>query len=140
MNLLIESEIISDGMTFGAGKTDTAEVVIRLENVSVEYRAPREQIRSNDFSGPGRQQKRRGNNAVIRQHHQHTNHDRHAPCGDYRKRQQVGLALGVPDPAGAVEKPGYNAIAVRAEARRKCKAVVAGKARELLPALGVPDS
>jgi len=44
MSLLIESEIISEGAATGG--RDTAEVVIRLENVSVEYRAPREQIRS----------------------------------------------------------------------------------------------
>src|SRR5262245_43335913 len=46
MSLLIESEIIPDGAATSAGRPDTAEVVIRLENVSVEYRAPREQIRS----------------------------------------------------------------------------------------------
>ncbi len=46
MNLLIESEIISDDTTRGAGGNEDAEVVIRLENVTVEYRAPREQIRS----------------------------------------------------------------------------------------------
>jgi len=44
MSLLIESEIISDGAT--RNRCAAAEVVIRLENVSVEYHAPREQIRS----------------------------------------------------------------------------------------------
>jgi len=44
MSLLIESEIISDGAT--TNRCEAAEVVIRLENVSVEYHAPREQIRS----------------------------------------------------------------------------------------------
>lgn len=44
MSLLIESEIISDGVDRNRRNTD--EVVIRLENVSVEYHAPREQIRS----------------------------------------------------------------------------------------------
>ncbi len=44
MSLLIESEIIADAAA--ANARELAEVVIRLENVSVEYHAPREQIRS----------------------------------------------------------------------------------------------
>ena len=46
MSLLIESEIISDDATGATNRRDAADVVIRLENVSVEYHAPREQIRS----------------------------------------------------------------------------------------------
>lgn len=46
MSLLIESEIISDDEAAGAEERDAAEVVIRLEGATVEYRAPREQIRS----------------------------------------------------------------------------------------------
>ncbi|MGE0127982.1 MAG: ATP-binding cassette domain-containing protein [Blastocatellales bacterium] len=46
MSLLIESEIIPDSAAITAGKRDDTEVVIRLENVTVEYRVPREQIRS----------------------------------------------------------------------------------------------
>ncbi len=42
MSLLIESEISAPGATSG----EEAEVVIRLTGVSVEYRAPRERIRS----------------------------------------------------------------------------------------------
>jgi ABC-type polysaccharide/polyol phosphate transport system ATPase subunit/SAM-dependent methyltransferase len=46
MSLLIESEIRPADATAPGDKRDDAEVVIRLENVSVEYRAPREQIRT----------------------------------------------------------------------------------------------
>jgi ABC-type polysaccharide/polyol phosphate transport system ATPase subunit len=42
MSLLIESEISAAGATSG----EDAEVVVRLTDVSVEYRAPRERIRS----------------------------------------------------------------------------------------------
>ena len=44
MSLLIGSEITSNGVA--TNRRDPADVVIRLENVSVEYHAPREQIRS----------------------------------------------------------------------------------------------
>jgi ABC-type polysaccharide/polyol phosphate transport system ATPase subunit len=44
MSLLIESEVMTDGATLNRRVSD--EIVIRLENVSVEYHAPREQIRS----------------------------------------------------------------------------------------------
>ncbi len=46
MSLLIESEIISDSAADGLKARDDAEVVVRLEDVTVEYRVPREQIRS----------------------------------------------------------------------------------------------
>src|SRR6185369_12364146 len=46
MSLLIESDIRPADVADSNGARDGAEVVIRLENVSVEYRAPREQIRT----------------------------------------------------------------------------------------------
>jgi ABC-type polysaccharide/polyol phosphate transport system ATPase subunit/SAM-dependent methyltransferase len=46
MSLLIESEIRAAGSAREGKTRPDAEVVVRLENVSVEYRAPREQIRS----------------------------------------------------------------------------------------------